>query len=886
VDGGLYAGGPDLFRLVPNDAKDGHVADLMADSGRLWVLFSRPAAWLVRHWDGQHWHDQSPVMTGFKARFLCRWKETVWAGTERGLWPLAGKETKPMLIQGVCTAAWSDRQGRLWVGTEGKGVLVLDSGGVRHLTRETGLADDHVQAVFGDDEGLVWICTGRGLSKVVSLAYRGHLSDLPVMAMVEHEGDRWFATDEAGIWRMDGKGVVTNTAGAASGLPSDQVRALAVFRGRLYVGTKAGLRRWTGARFQPADITGLEDEYILNLQVIRDRLWISTLRRGVTVWDGQAGRAYDTRDGLPSTTVWSVAALAESLWIGTEGGLCRLGSDGSLTRIGERDGLGCDQIRALWADEATQTLWAATGNGLYRLQGARWLSFSRAEGLLSPHVSSLLPVGSDLWLGTEQGIFILSDGRLRRGPTGQTGLLGGEECSGVSGLVRSGSGTIWYLSSTGATEIDPAEIEHPAWPVPLRIDGLKSGKTEWPLPLSAPLPRNMKELTFSYRALALTDERSVRYRTRLDGLDEAWSAETTSGTVRYTNLGGGRYTLRVSSRCTEDGPWSAEAGLSFDIEPAFYERGWVIVMGLMLFAGGSYYLGLGVKRALGALTFFRRVRYIGHFRILDTLGSGGMGMVYKAVDLQNSGRIVALKVLKDEGFASDSGKRRFQLEGSIIDQFDHPGIVRNLERGEIDGSLYIAMEYIDGRPLSHILRDEGALPLDRAVGIMVQLLDVLDRLHQKGVLHRDLKPENLMVCRGDPPRIKLLDFGLALRESQTRLTQTGMVMGTLHFLPPERILSGVSTPPGDVYGAGVLFYEMLSDRRPFEGDGLLEIMKSIIDSVPPPLHALRPDLPRELGDLVMAMLARDPGLRPTAKEALLMLRQVEVRGERSALGLD
>jgi serine/threonine protein kinase len=79
---------------------------------------------------------------------------------------------------------------------------------------------------------------------------------------------------------------------------------------------------------------------------------------------------------------------------------------------------------------------------------------------------------------------------------------------------------------------------------------------------------------------------------------------------------------------------------------------------------------------------------------------------------------------------------------------------------------------------------------------------------------------------------------------------------------------------------------MLSDRRPFEGDGLLEIMKSIIDSVPPPLHALRPDLPRELGDLVMAMLARDPGLRPTAKEALLMLRQVEVRGERSALGLD
>ncbi len=871
IDGGIHAGRDDTFHRVPLAWEDGHVVDLLAHAGCLWALFSHPVRAAARRWDGNNWLDVPLPTDALQPRFLCPWAGELYVGSDRGLFPMS--PGRKALLAGVCcTAAWVDGGGRLWVGTERDGVTIIEPGGRLHLKRENGLADNHVEAIFGDEEGLVWVCTGRGVSKVISLAYRGFLADLPVMAMAEYAGAMWFGTDEEGIWRREDKGEAFVRLGRTFGLPSENVRALAVFSGTLFAGTKAGLRQWDGRRFVPTRIESLNDEYILNLQVTNAGLWLSTVRRGLALWDGDRVEFFDTAGGLPSNTVWSVACRGETVWIGTEGGLCRLEPDRQLLQIDSRHGLNCDQIRGLLNDSTGDTFWAATGNGLYRLHKGIWKGFGRSEGLSSPHVSSLLEVGDDLWLGTEQGVFIYSKGRILRGATALTGLLGGEECSGVSSLVRSRSGSIWYLSTTGATEIDPSLMDPPKAMIPLYITGMRSGDTNLAFPPAAPLPRQKNDLTFSYRALALADERQVRYRTRLDGLDTDWSDPISAVTVRYTNLEGGTYTLRVQARRNDEDGWSPESSVTFGIEQAFHERGWVIALALLLFAGTSYFLGLGVKRALGAITFFRRVRYIGHFKILETLGSGGMGVVYKAADLQNSGRIVALKVLKNGSFSSESGKRRFQLEGSIIDQFDHPGIVHNFERGEIEGCLYIAMEYIDGAPLSQILRD-GPLTVARAVDMMIQLLEVLYRLHQRGVLHRDLKPENLMVCRSDPSRIKLLDFGLAMRESQTRLTQTGAVMGTLHFLPPERILSGISTPKGDVYSTGVLFFEMLTGKRPFEGDGLLEVMKSIIDSRPMSLDFYRPDLPQELKDLLCAMMNRTPDCRPTAQEALIVLQQ-------------
>lgn len=874
VDGGLYAGQGNTFRLLFRDDGDGPVTDLEEFSGKTWALFSKPRRKAARSWTGSGWEDVPSRAPGLRPRFLVVWSEKLWMGTDRGLIRVDGDADETLLEGMALNSAWADRGGRLWIGTEKGGVKVLGQGFTRHLSVETGLVDNHIQAVFGDDEGLIWVCTSRGLSKVTSLAFRGYFDDLPVMAVAEYDDALWFATDEEGVVRRESGNSSFRRLGEAEGLPTLNVRALAVFQGHLYAGTRMGLRRWNGSRFVRTKLDFLNDEYVLNLQTVQDRLWISTVRLGLVAYDRRQASRYDTGCGLPSNTVWSVALQGENVWIATEGGLCRMNPQGQVQRLGRADGLSCDQIRGLLYDPSAQCLWVATGNGLDRYCEGEWRRYGRGEGLTSPHVSSLLPVGGELWLGTERGIYILSQGRIRRGPGRNSGLFLGEECSGVSGLFRGRDGVVWFLSTSGATEIDTERLHREARPLPLRITRVISGEESLSLPLSRPLPRRQNHLTFSYRALTMAAEGEILYRTRLDGVDENWSEATPAESVRYANLGGGGYRLRVQAKAEPEMPWSPETSLDFTITPALIEREWVIALLVVFFAGMSYYLVLAVKKLLGAISFFRRVRYIGHFKILDHLGTGGMGVVYKAQDQLNANRVVALKVLRKEQFDSDSGKRRFQLEGSIVDQFDHPGIVRNLERGEIEGSLYIAMEYVDGLPLNELLRQQGPLPVSLAVQLMMQILDVLDHLHEKGVLHRDLKPENLMISRGDPPQVKLLDFGLALRETQTRLTQSGMVMGTLYFLPPERIQAGESTAKGDVYGAGILFFEMVTGRRPFEEDGFFEVMKAILDSELPSPVAFRSDLPPKLAELIQSMMNRDPNQRPSAREALRLLQEI------------
>lgn len=872
-DGCLYRGDDKGFEPLPLERGDGHICDLKSYSGHLWALFSQPEKRFFVCLDGKQ--SDGPIWSfdGLQPRFLCVWDGILWAGTRKGLVPLVGKKAEVQLPGKALTAAWADGRGRLWLGSENEGVTILGPDFHCRLDRENGLGDSHVQSIFGDQEGLVWICTSRGISKVVSLAYRGYLPDMPVMAMVEYGGEYWFATDESGIRRGRPEDGFAQILGVGQGLSSERVRALAVFRGRLYAGTRSGLCVWDGKRFQPWSSGPLNEAYVLNLQVMDDRLWVSTVRFGVLVIGAEEMHRYDTAAGLPSNTAWSVALQGERVWIATEGGLCGVEADGRSRIFGRKEGLCCDQIRALWYDSPQRTLWVATGNGLNsRQDGAeQWLSYTRRNGLDSPLVSALLAVGSDLWMGTEQGVFILSAGRIHPGPGKRSGLLGGEECSGVAGMVHGRDGVIWYLSTSGVSAIDTNLVSQTLGTVPVQISRMSAGETILDLPPVAPLSRRQNDLSFSYSSLSMAEAQRILYRTRLEGADSGWSEPTEATSVRYARLRGGDYRLRVQAKLGETGPWSPEATLSFRITKRFAERTWVMLLALLLFVWASYWVVKLSKQALGAISFFRRVRYIGHFKVLETIGSGGMGVVYKAVDQLNSGRIVALKVLRDEHFVSENDRRRFQLEGSIIDQFDHPGIVHNLERGELEGSLYIAMEYVDGIPLSQVLREGGRLGFSRAAGLMAQLLDVLHHLHQKGVLHRDLKPDNLMVSKTLPERIKLLDFGLALREAQTRLTQTGTVMGTLHYLPPERILSGVSGTSGDIYAAGVLFYEMVAGRRPFEEEGLLEVMKAIVDGVFPPPNRFCPDLPPSMNQLIVFMLDKDPARRPSALEAMEIL---------------
>jgi tetratricopeptide (TPR) repeat protein len=301
-------------------------------------------------------------------------------------------------------------------------------------------------------------------------------------------------------------------------------------------------------------------------------------------------------------------------------------------------------------------------------------------------------------------------------------------------------------------------------------------------------------------------------------------------------------------------------------------------------------LALSALAAAAILLFFRRFRYlitfwkkrsyVGHYRIVDTIASGGMGVVYRAVDLSQGSRPFAVKVIREELSSDPAVRQRFVNEAAIVDQLHHPNIIRIFERGEHDGRLFMAMELLDGPSLADVIKRGELVSVPDCVDVMAQLADALAKIHSKGIVHRDIKPENVVLVEADGRKnvVKLLDFGLATTHSLTRLTQTGMILGTISYLSPEQITDRSVTAASDVYSLGVVAYELLTLVKPFPGDTPADIIKQILDREPAPPVGFRPDIPGRLNGLVLEMLSRDPASRPD--DAALVTRLEELRRTR------
>jgi len=208
-------------------------------------------------------------------------------------------------------------------------------------------------------------------------------------------------------------------------------------------------------------------------------------------------------------------------------------------------------------------------------------------------------------------------------------------------------------------------------------------------------------------------------------------------------------------------------------------------------------------------------RTIGRYRIVARLGEGGMGSVWRADDALLS-RPVALKFLPETLAASPEARQRFLREARAASQLDHPGIATVYDTGEADGRVYIALQLIEGETLAERLKRTGWLPIAEAVRIARAAAEALAHAHGKGVLHRDVTSGNLMVTAEG--RVVVVDFGLALPEGATRLTQSQTVMGTVAYLAPEVAEGKPGDRRSDLYGLGVVLYEMLTGRLPFAGE--------------------------------------------------------------------
>jgi serine/threonine protein kinase len=263
-------------------------------------------------------------------------------------------------------------------------------------------------------------------------------------------------------------------------------------------------------------------------------------------------------------------------------------------------------------------------------------------------------------------------------------------------------------------------------------------------------------------------------------------------------------------------------------------------------------------------------RTVSHFQILEKIGQGGMGVVYKALDLDLK-RSVALKILPPEYTADPKRKHRFIQEAQAASALNHRNIVTVYEIGSANGMDYIAMEFIDGTPLQRTI-PSGGMEISHVLNFAIQIGEALAKAHQNGILHRDLKPGNIMV--NQEGEIKIVDFGLSkllpsehFEESPSQdltisqLTLPGTVLGTPHYMSPEQAEGKPVDSCSEIFSFGIVLYEMITGERPFEGPNISSVLFSIVNRPVPELSAKRSHLPAELIAIVEKALQKERRLR-------------------------
>lgn len=263
---------------------------------------------------------------------------------------------------------------------------------------------------------------------------------------------------------------------------------------------------------------------------------------------------------------------------------------------------------------------------------------------------------------------------------------------------------------------------------------------------------------------------------------------------------------------------------------------------------------------------------IGRYEILDEIGQGAMGTVYRARDPMIE-RVVAIKtvsiaLLQQEGNGAEA---RFLREAQSAGRLSHPNIVTIYDVSEANGHAYIAMEYLSGKTLRDIM-NQGPMPLDLILDTMTQMAEALAFAHEHGVIHRDIKPANVVITR-QHGRIKLTDFGIAHLVNSNH-TQTGQMLGSPRYMSPEQAMGRVIDGRSDIFSLGAVLYEMLTGQYAFDGESLPTIIYRVISEEPIPVEVMRPKVPAQLTSLLARMLSKNPEERPDASTLVNALREL------------
>ncbi|HLP57394.1 MAG TPA: protein kinase, partial [Candidatus Deferrimicrobium sp.] len=761
----------------------------------------------------------------------------------------------------------ADQEESIWIGTAYGGLCRLRDGKFKTYGTHEGLIDEVAFAIFEDSRHYLWIGTDNGLTRLkdgggpVNFDTRNGLSNASVNTIYEdRSGSIWVCTVN-GLNRL--QNTPAQTVKIKQYIPEDFVLSVAEdSSGNLWAGTTKELlkkeKNSTGWQKIYFEISGGEKQYFKHVNLIYEdknkNMWFSVhvYPRGLVKWDGRAFTLYNDKKGLSS----SLQCIYE-----------------------DKDGV----------------FWLGSANGLFRFKDETFTHLTMKDGLFNNNIYQILEDNQgNFWFSCNKGFFTVSKKELNDYANTKTGAIlckaynkddgmRSPECNGgfQSAGCKTGDGNLWFPTNKGAVTINPGKIAINKLPPPVLIeqvllDGVPTVRGE-----EIKIKPGVKRIEFRYAGLSFRVPQRVRFKYRLEGYNNDWMDAGNTRVATYTNLDAGTYRFQVQA-CNDDGIWNEQgAAVDFDVIPPFTETWLFRILALTAFALFSYLFINFINKYLNLVNFWNRQKYVGKFKLLDKIGSGGMGTVYKAENTMERNEKVAIKVLREELFDDEKNRKRFKQEAAIIDQLDHPNIIKIYERGQSHHSMYIAMELLEGKTLTRKIEEEGKLDLFDSLHIMTQVTEAVAKIHSKSIIHRDMKPDNVMLIQknNDPHFVKLLDFGLAKMEHQTRLTQTGMVIGTINYMAPEQIAGTEVTGATDIYSIGVMFYEMVTGKKPFTGETTIDIMKEIIEKIPVEPVKFRADIPPALSDLILQMMAKKRIERPATGE---VLKNLQILSEGSA----